>query len=81
MTSHDLLTLYLEESWVNDQIINNYFTLIKTRNNPIYDFNIHVFDTFFYHFLLPMAMKEAINNRHIKAYKEYGYHILGLMQF
>lgn len=48
MSKYDLLTVYLECSWLNDQVINKYFDLVKKRNNELDKFSIHVFDTFFY---------------------------------
>lgn len=49
MSKYDLLTVYLERTWLNDQIINKYLLLIKSKHNTQEkDRCIHVFDTFFW---------------------------------
>lgn len=40
----DLKTIYKPSSWLNDEVINHYFSLIVDRD-PL---SIHIFETFFY---------------------------------
>lgn len=54
LSRYDILTVYLEKAWLNDQVINKYFELIRIRDNTDKKDktrsinNIHIFDTFFF---------------------------------